>query len=302
MYNKCGDTMDGILLLNKPIGLSSHDCVNIARRAFSTRKVGHSGTLDPEASGVLVLALNKGTRILEFLNQDDKLYEFEVCFNQTTNTLDHTGHITRETLNHSIKTEKLDEAMKSFEGTYIQTPPAFAAVKVDGKKLYEYAREGKKIPEVPPRTLTIYTFKRLSEPVFESGLVRVWVSVHGSKGLYVRKLSEDLASKLDTLAHTTAIHRVKAGKFSVDQSISLEHLKEGKAPLMSMNSALSHIPSLTASKEMVVDISHGKKLAIAQDAPLMRLIDETGALLAIYIKQDSGIYKPKKVFISGGQS
>ena len=292
--------MDGILILNKPTGYSSHDCVNIARRAFNTRKVGHSGTLDPEASGVLVLAINKATRILEFLNQDDKRYEFEVCFNMATDTLDHTGEVTEKNAGHAIDTDELDNALETFKGTYYQKPPAFAAVKVEGKKLYEYAREGKPIPDVPPRTLTVYDMKRLSEPTEKEGLVYVRFEVYASKGLYVRKLAEDLAKTLGTVAHTTMIHRTKAGKFTMEDSVTMEKLKVGSPSLMSLNEALSHIPEVVIDDSMKQDISHGKAITLNRREPLLRMVDESNALIAIYRKKEDMLYKPKKVFITGG--
>lgn len=294
--------MNGILLLDKPKGLSSHDCVNIARRAFNTRKVGHSGTLDPEASGVLVLAINQATRILEFLNQDDKRYEFEVCFNKTTNTLDHTGEVTEENPGHTIEIDDLERALSEFSGTYEQAPPAFAAVKVNGKKLYEYAREGKPIPEVPKRPITVHDIRRLTAPIKKDGLVYVSFSVHASKGFYVRKFAEDLAAKLNTVAHTTMIHRTKAGKFTLENSVSLQALKEGKASLLTMNEALEHIPHYHVSGETFQDVSHGKTLTIQSESQILRVVDDEGALIAIYIKKDASLYKPKKVFISGGPS
>lgn len=292
--------MDGILILNKPKGFSSHDCVNIARRAFNTRKVGHSGTLDPEASGVLVLAINKATRILEFLNQDDKRYTFEVCFNQTTDTLDHTGEITEKKINHTIDTEALDQALQAFKGDYAQSPPAYAAVKVAGKKLYEYAREGKPIPYVPPRNLTVHDIRRLNDPIGQEGLVYATFEVYASKGLYVRKLAEDLAKRLGTVAHTTMIHRTKAGKFSIDNSVSIETLKGQNVPLMPMNDALDHIPALTIDDKLTLDVSHGKALTLKCGEPLIRLVSELGELIAIYRRKEDELYKPKKVFITGG--
>ena len=292
--------MDGILILNKPKGYSSHDCVNIARRAFNTRKVGHSGTLDPEASGVLVLAINKATRILEFLNQDDKRYEFEVCFNLATNTLDHAGEVTKKNLGHAIDTDELDNALETFKGTYYQKPPAYAAIKVKGKKLYEYAREGKPMPEVAPRRLTVYDLVRLNEPSEKDGCVYARFEVYASKGLYVRKLAEDLAMALGTVAHTTMIHRTSAGNFTIEDSVTMKTLKEGSPSLMSMNEALSHLTEVVADPSMAKDISHGKPLALTSRDPFIRMLDQSRALIAIYKYKEDGLYKPKKVFIKGG--
>lgn len=289
--------MDGILILDKPEGLSSHDCVNEARRALHTRKVGHSGTLDPEASGVLVLAVNRGTKVLEFLNQDDKVYRFTVRFNLETDTLDHTGVITRRNLNAPI--DGLDHALESFKGDYFQTPPAYSAVKVNGRKLYEYARSGEAIPDVPARHIHVHSLTRESDINSVSGTHEATFRVHASKGLYVRKLASDIAVALSTVAHTTMIRRLKAGRFTLEKSISLKALRQGKVALVSMNESVSHIPEVEADEGMLENIRHGRKLDMAHDEPLLRLVSQ-GRLLAVYHKEDGNTYRAKKVFINGG--
>lgn len=291
--------MDGILILDKPEGLSSHDCVNEARRALHTRKVGHSGTLDPEASGVLVLAVNRGTKILEFLNQDDKVYRFTVRFNLETDTLDHTGAITRRNLDAPI--DGLDDALELFRGDYAQTPPAYSAVKVNGRKLYEYARAGEAIPYVPARHIHVHSLTRESGIESVSGTHEATFRIHASKGLYVRKLASDIARALGTVAHTTMIRRLEAGQFTLERSISLEALREGEVSLLSMNDAVSHIPAVEADEGMLQNIKHGRKLDLAREDPLIRLV-KANSLLAIYHKEDGGSYRAKKVFINGGSS
>ncbi|MFW5914039.1 MAG: tRNA pseudouridine(55) synthase TruB [Bacillota bacterium] len=289
--------MDGILILDKPEGLTSHDCVNIARRTFRTRKVGHSGTLDPEASGVLVLAINRATKILEFLNQDDKVYRFTVRFNETTDTLDHTGVVTGQMKHHPI--DGLDRALESFIGRYDQTPPVYSAVKVRGKKLYEYAREKRAIPNVPARPIDVYSLVRETEPARVDGFYDVTFKVHASKGLYVRKLAQDLADALGTFAHTTMIRRLQAGHFSIEGSTTLEALKAHKPELISMNEALSTMPEAVLDEKTMALIRHGRKIELDRSEAVVRLVKD-GRLIAIYEKEDGGLYRAKKVLDVGG--
>ncbi|MFW6299189.1 MAG: tRNA pseudouridine(55) synthase TruB [Bacillota bacterium] len=289
--------MDGILILDKPTGLSSHDCVNTARRAFSTRKVGHSGTLDPEASGVLVLAINRATKILEFLNQDDKVYRFTVRFNETTDTLDHTGEVTGQMKDHPL--DGLDHAMEAFIGRYNQTPPAYSAVKVKGKKLYEYARQNQAIPTVPARPIDVYSLTRETDPVYRDGMFDVTFKVHASKGLYVRKLAQDLADALGTLAHTTMIRRLKAGPFSIEKSTPFDDLKAKKPRLISMNQALSFMPEVILDEETAKRVGHGRKIELDRTEPLLRLVRDD-RLVAIYEKEAGVLYRAKKVLETGG--
>ncbi len=292
--------MDGILLLNKPKGLSSHDCVNLVRMAYNTKKVGHSGTLDKEASGLLVLGINKGTKIMPFLNQDDKRYQFTIVFNEQTDTLDHTGKI------NDVKSQTdfsaLDEVLASFVGEYLQTPPAYSAVKVDGKKLYEYARKNQAVPEVEPRKLKIYQLKRINDIEAKTPpTYQVTCEVHGSKGLFVRTLALDIAKRLNTVAHTQMIHRTQAGQFKLEDAYSLESLKANKTKLITLNDALESIPAITADQAMKRRISHGQKLSIIADKRYLKLIDEsTQSLLAIYEKDPTQkhFYRAKKVFLN----
>ncbi len=292
MYNSIGDYMNGILIINKPLGMSSHDCVNIIRRALKTKKVGHSGTLDVEASGVLVLGINKGTKLLNYLNQDDKVYQFTVRFGEKTDTLDHTG----KQLDKS-PVQQLDDfetVLKSFEGTYEQIPPAYSAVKVDGKKLYEYARNNLEVPEVPPRKLNIYALKQLSAFTYGEAYIEVDLEVHASKGLYVRKLAEDIALKYNTFAHTRAIHRIKAGDFTIADAYPLETVSTD-TQLISLANALRSIPTYTVKQNERFAVVNGQRLNIDSNESQLKIVDEHGKLLAVYEKTEKD-YRAKNVF------
>ena len=189
----------------------------------------------------------------------------------------------------------IDRVIEAFLGEYQQVPPAYSAVKVNGKKLYEYAREGKEIPIVKPRTLTIYQLSRTGEVKAEEDGFTADFYVHASKGLYVRKLAEDIASKLSTVAHTKAIHRVKAGDFTIDDALDYARFKAGEITLMSMSDALRGLPSVSASDEDIARIQNGQTLKLDVHYPQVKLVRE-GMLLAIYEKKDD-YYKANNVFM-----
>lgn len=275
---------DGILLINKPIGISSHDVVNVLRKHYKTKKIGHAGTLDVEASGLLVCGINQGTKLLNELQILEKTYCFDVRFNQETDTLDHTGHVIKES--NCTLPEWLE--LRDFMGTYYQVPPAYSAVKVNGKKLYEYARNQEKIPDVKPRTLQIYTFKQLS-PCLDD---KASFMVTASSGLYVRKLALDLAINYETVAHTTKIHRLTVGAFSLDHAVHLNALDNAK--ILSMNDALSHLPSYELSDQHVMDVRHGRPIEVGMNEPVIKCI-KNNELCAIYMKKN-GHYVAKRVF------
>ncbi len=284
--------MNGILVINKPTGISSHDCVNIIRKAMKTKKVGHAGTLDVEASGVLVLGINKGTKLLNYLNQDDKTYRFDVVFGITTDTLDHAGAITDEQPLQSPP--DIDAALPKFIGTYTQMPPAYSAVKVGGKKLYEYAREGKPIPEVNARDLTVHELYRTTPVVFDEGRATCGFYLRASKGIYVRQLASDLAETLGTVAHTTAIHRVAAGDFTIDEAIDLDHVN-ANTPLISLANALRSMPEKQVAGDDLFKAKHGQPLRINADVAQLKIVDERGKLVAIYERKETD-YRAKNVF------
>lgn len=274
----------GILLINKPLGMSSHDVVNVLRKFYHTKKVGHAGTLDVEASGLLVCGINDGTKLLNELQTHQKTYEFEVSFNVETDTLDHTGNIINKT---SIDLPKLLD-LSEFIGPYQQVPPAYSAVKVNGKKLYEYARNQETIPDVKPRELFIHSFKQLTEITNNKAMFKVTAS----SGLYVRKLALDLAKKYQAVAHTTHIHRLKVGLFSIDDASTLNDLEH--AIWRSMSEALPHLIAYELNDEEAKDVSFGKPLNIHHKEPMIKCVKDN-ELYAIYIKKDQK-YIAKRVF------
>lgn len=210
------DSLDGALLIDKPAGPTSHDVVDIIRRNFGIKKVGHCGTLDPAATGLLIIVLGKATKLSEKLMADDKVYEGSMRFGVTTSSYDADGDITATNSVPPLSVELLNEAAKTFVGDHLQTPPMVSAVKIDGVPLYKMARKGVEV-ERKPRLIHIYTYKftAYTEPV---GVFRVACT----KGTYVRSLAHDLGQKLGCGAHLATLRRLVSGKFDVADAIPME--------------------------------------------------------------------------------
>lgn len=212
------DSLDGALLIDKPAGPTSHDVVDVIRRNFGIKKVGHCGTLDPAATGLLIIVLGKGTKLSEKLMADDKVYEGTMKFGVSTSSYDADGDVTATAPVPPLTVEQLNEAAKTFVGDHLQTPPMVSAVKIDGVPLYKLARKGVEV-ERKPRLIHIYTYKFTSytEPV---GVFRVACT----KGTYVRSLAHDLGQKLGCGAHLSSLRRLVSGKFDVADAIPMEEI------------------------------------------------------------------------------
>ena len=220
--------MDGILPLWKEKGMTSFDCVYKVRKILKTKKVGHSGTLDPEVDGVLPICIGKATKVVENLHEANKVYQGEITLGFSTETEDAHGKVVSTTpIETPFSVQEIDEKMQSFIGEITQIPPMYSAVKVNGKRLYEYARAGKEV-ERPIRKATIYEFSRISEPIYnEETKTQSWMfEVSCSKGTYVRTLSVDLGKTLRVEAHMSKLTRVKSGPFQTNDCITLEQLNE----------------------------------------------------------------------------
>jgi len=290
--------MNGILLIDKPQGLSSHDVVNIVRRVYQTKKVGHTGTLDPDATGLLILGINDGTKIIKYLNNDEKTYEARLCIGTATDTLDKTGRVIDQKPVATL--DDVDTVLSSFKGEYIQIPPMYSAIKYQGKRLYEYARKGITIEDRPSRTIKIFDIKRISDILYEDEKAYFSYSVHGSKGLYVRTLSYDIGAKLGYPAHNNALHRTQAGSFHVTNSYTIEQIKTTRPEPISLNEALRFLPKIIVDEEIIRKVRHGMalKLVLFPSLETTRILDQEGSLLAIYMKHPTKpVMKPENVFI-----
>lgn len=282
--------MDGLLLINKEKNMTSRDVVNIVSKKLNTRKVGHTGTLDPLATGVLVLALNKGLKIVEEITALDKEYIAEVILGIKTDTLDITGNVIEEKEVPNISEDVLKQVLNSFIGDYKMEVPIYSAVKVNGKKLYEYAREGKEV-ELPIKNVFIYNIELL-----ELNGNKFKFKCKVSKGTYIRSLINDICKKLNTIGVMSSLERTKQGKFCVEDTVKLDEIDEN-TKLINMIDALD-LPKVEVDIYLFNKIKNGSKLENKYNYDKF-MFTYKGELVAIYIKDSNneGRIKPKKVLI-----
>ncbi len=283
---------DGILIIDKPIDWTSHDVVGKLRKLLKTKRIGHTGTLDPFATGVLVMLVGKATRLAQFLDKDVKEYEAIIQFGFETDTGDLTGIQTVTGKISKVSAEEIEIALQDFRGEISQIPPMYSAKKVDGKKLYELARQGIEI-ERKPVNITIYTLELL-----ETNGTTAKIKVACSAGTYIRTLAEDIGRKLEICGHLTSLRRIQAGKFEISQSVKIEEAENTE--LISMNDAISHLTEVQISAEEIVDLGHGKKIfrELIVENNIVRITDETNNLLAVgQYETDEKSIQPKIVFL-----
>lgn len=274
--------MDGVIIVNKPAGMTSHDVVNRIRKIFKTKKVGHCGTLDPDATGVLVVAVNKATKLLQFLTADNKEYVATLSLGTATDTYDASGQVTATKEYVPISDKKILACLNSFVGKQEQIPPMHSAIKVKGKKLYEYARNNETV-EIPRRVITIDYIELIS---IVDNLVKFKVGC--SKGTYIRSLCFDIAKKLDYPGHMYSLIRSKSGNFSLSDSYSLEEIENGEFEMLSMEEALSNYPKLVVDDENI--IYHGKKIK-SKINHQVAIYNQNNKVLAIYGPDGNGYLK-----------
>lgn len=260
--------MNGILIVDKPQGMSSHAVIGRVRRLFGLRKVGHAGTLDPLATGVLVVALGQATRILQFLMEEEKTYRASLLLGTTTDTQDAEGRVLATQATGHLSREQVEAACLSMVGTYDQVPPMYSALKKDGVPLYKLARKGVEVARAA-RAVTIFSLELLSVAP-----PAVTFETRCSKGTYVRTLCHDIGEKLGCGAHLTALRRVQSGPFCDTDAVSLDQLEEtapGERPdlLLSIGEALRDYPSLPVFEEGVGRLRHGIPPTVAMlDGPV----------------------------------
>ena len=225
------------LVIDKPEGYTSRDVVNIIGKKFKTKKVGHTGTLDPIATGVLVICVNKATKIAELLTSLDKEYVAEFTFGLLTDTLDNTGNILKEE-KALIKKEDIELSLKQMIGIYDQEVPIYSAVKVNGKKLYEYARNNEKV-ELPKHKVEIKELELL-DIKYENDKTIIKVRCFVSKGTYIRSLGYDIAKKVDSIAIMSSLRRVKQGKFDIKDSYTLEQIENNQYKMLDILDVLDY--------------------------------------------------------------
>ena len=266
--------MDGIILINKPLNCTSHDVVNKVRKICHTKKVGHCGTLDPLASGVLVLCINKATKALQFITSEDKEYIATITLGKATDTYDLEGKITSEKeYQNDLTLKQVEETLKTFLGKQKQVPPIYSAIKVNGKKLYEYARNNEKV-EIEPRDIEIYSLELLS---FEKNEIKI--RTHCSKGTYIRSLCVDIASALGYPGVMSSLIRTKSGHFALEDCITLEDLEQNPNQCIPIEEAFKDFKSLIIEDEKIV--YHGKTISSFLEGQVA-IKNKEGKILAIY--------------------
>lgn len=272
--------MNGLLIINKPKGMTSHDVVNIVRKTLHTKKVGHAGTLDPDATGVLVVCVNKATKALQFLTAEHKQYIATLSLGSATDTYDASGTVLEE--KPFTGYVDLEDVLQSFIGESMQKPPMYSAIKIHGKKLYEYARAGEHI-DVPARPIAIQDIQLLKEENNE-----ITFQVDCSKGTYIRSLCVDIAKKLGYPGHMKDLIRTRSGDFTIDQAITLEDLAAGRYTIMPLEEAFASMDRLILEDESIA--LNGKKIPVNKDHQVA-VYNQKGQLLAIYGPDGKGQLK-----------
>jgi len=299
------NAISGILVVDKPVGLTSHDVVQIIRSGTGIRRAGHTGTLDPRASGVLVILVGPAVRLSEFVSASDKRYQAVLRLGSTTDTYDAEGRFTRQSSAPvNISEEKFEEALKQFIGEIKQTPPPFSAVKVHGRKAYEMARQGEEV-DLAPRKIQVYHLE-----VLEWAPPEVVIDVHCSSGTYVRSLANDMGNVLGCGAYLIGLRRTKNGRFSLRDAVPLRKLQDAFLAgnwyqyLIPAAEALADWPGVELNPDEVEEVKHGHRVKAAPDTKpgLVRGISMAGELIAIMElaqgEDGSPEWQPKKVFFS----
>lgn len=291
--------MNGILNLHKPTGPTSHDCVARVRHVLSTRRVGHAGTLDPLASGVLVIGVGHGTRILEYLQGLPKVYRTRVVLGLDTDSQDVTGATVAEADASGVTEEQVRRELSRFQGDLLQVPPMVSALKVGGKKLYELARRGETV-EREPRPVTVYHIELLG---FTPGLrAEADFRLRCSAGTYVRTICHDLGQALGTGGAMKALAREAVGPFRLDDAVPLAAVQPA-TPLLPLAQALGHLPSLVVDESSALRLAHGQFIPAPEETPdgPVRVLGQDGRLLAMALVRGHGegrLLNPEKVFVS----
>ena len=288
--------MNGILVVNKPLGYTSRDAVNKVSKVLNTKKIGHTGTLDPNASGVLVLCIGQALKVAEIMSNHDKEYVAEVILGIETDTLDTDKNATilkEEKVN--IPKGKIIDVVKSFQKNYLQEVPIYSSVKVNGRKLYEYARNN--IPvNLPKKKVEIKDIEIVDDIIYKNDKIYFKIKCTVSKGTYIRALIRDIGYELGVPAVMNSLIRTKQGKFSTEDSFTLDEIQNGQYKLLSITDAFSDIPVITVKKELAFKVKNGVILDKLFDSEMAFIVDKDNNLLALY-KNVENKSRPYKVFV-----
>lgn len=285
--------MNGILIVNKPKGYTSRDIVNIISKKLNTKKVGHTGTLDPIAEGVLVVPIGRALKISELLTSEKKEYIAKVILGYETDMLDITGKEIKRNI-PNVDKDKLIEVLNSFIGKYNQEVPMYSAVKVNGRKLYEYARSNIQITP-PSKIVEIYSISLLDGPIYKDNTVEFTIKCEVSKGTYIRSLIRDIAYKLSTYGTMKELIRTKQGSFLLEDAFTLEDIQKDNYKLLSIKEALPNIKITKIDDKTLKQVKNGMVLDKFFEEEISLLVDKDGREIAIYKDIGNGKVKPYKM-------
>ena len=284
--------MNGVLVINKPKGYTSRDIVNIIGKELGTKKIGHTGTLDPLATGVLVVPIGRALKLSELLTADKKEYIAKVVLGYETDTLDVTGSITN--INKpTVTVDRLKEVLSSFIGKSMQEVPMYSAAKVKGKKLYEYARNSIKVTP-PSKEIEIYSIELLDNPIVLDNTIEFTIKCEVSKGTYIRSLIRDIGYKLGTYGTMKELIRTKQGIFTLENSYTIENIKDGNYKVLSIREALPNIRVTKVDDKLLKKIKNGMIVDKFFDEDMSLIVDSNNKEIAIYQNIDnnkSKLYK-----------
>ncbi|MCD8801160.1 tRNA pseudouridine(55) synthase TruB [Mammaliicoccus sciuri] len=303
--------LDGILAIHKEVGMTSHDVVFKLRKILKTKKVGHTGTLDPEVSGVLPICVGKATRVSDYVMESGKSYRAEVTIGVSTTTEDQTGEIVdQKRVDQNLwDKDEMIATLKQLEGDIEQIPPMYSAVKVNGKKLYEYARQNIEV-ERPVRRVHINSIDLISDIIYQNDTCKFEIEVECGKGTYIRTLATQIGALLNYPAHMSHLIRLKSGGFSLEQAIKLDDLREIveqdklQDVILPLEYGLNGLTKVTVhDKDIVTRIQNGQKIekSLIDESKhdgefVVWYEDKAIAIMDTYDKNET-LYKPKKVFL-----
>jgi tRNA pseudouridine55 synthase len=293
------DDLHGIILLNKPKGISSNLALQKLRHLIKAKKAGHTGNLDPMATGLLPCCFGDATKVAHLLINSDKTYQARCVLGSQTDTGDATGEVIKTAEAKHFTDDEIKQACLKLTGKIEQIPPMYSALHHQGQRLYDLARQGITVDR-PARPVTIHGFKLLvNTPDYIDFEIKV------SKGTYIRTLLEDFAIALGTVAHMSALHRIQTGIFSGENMLTLEQLAETEVltqHLIPMENALVEYPCLKLTTEQTTDLIHGKTLAYGAKAETYCLYDDRDKFLGIGVIDEGGTLKVKKLFLKSYQA
>jgi len=295
------NTVSGVLVVDKPVSMTSHDVVQIIRKGTNIRRAGHTGTLDPRASGVLVVLIGPAVRLSEYVSASDKRYQAIIRLGSSTDTYDADGRVTGSgsVPVESITEEQFAQALQQFVGEIEQVPPPYSAIKVQGRRAYEMAREGEEV-DLAPRKIKVYSLELL-----EWAPPEAVIDIYCSSGTYVRSLAHDLGQALGCGAHLVGLRRTKSGRFTLRDAVPLRKLREAFQDgtwyqyLIPAAEALADWPALELTDEQVNEVRHGHRIPAEEPVPgnMVRAVSVLGELVALleYVPEENA-WQPRKVF------